>query len=91
MSTPLCRILAATLAATAAFASTAAIAGCGDRPGTPTNVKAVMSGRDNVSVSWTNTATEKVWWDVQITDGQGHETSHTPRAGVGRGDRKSVV
>jgi hypothetical protein len=46
-----------------------AMAGCGDRPGTPTNVTAnpVFGVFGMVRVEWTNTASEEVWWDYDVT------------------------
>jgi hypothetical protein len=58
-----------------------------DEPGTPINVtaQAVWNGSLNapdIVVRWTNTANndETVWWDVQMTDGQGRIIPQ--RAGV---------
>ena len=52
-----------------ALFSCAATAGCGDRPGTPTNVTAnrVFGVFGVVHVEWTNTASEEVWWDYDVT------------------------
>ena len=52
-----------------ALCSSSAIAGCGDRPGTPTNVTAnpVFGVFGMVRVEWTNTASEEVWWDYDVT------------------------
>ena len=51
-----------------ALASLPARAGC-DRPGTPTNVTAnpVFGVIGMVHVEWTNTASEEVWWDYDVT------------------------
>ena len=56
-----------------------------DRPGTPTNVTAhaVWNGNlgaPDIVLSWINTASETVWWDMQVTDGQGRIIPQ--RAGV---------
>jgi hypothetical protein len=71
-------------------AAPTAHAACSDRPGTPTNLKAqVITNCLNpncINVSWTNTATERVWWDISVTDGQGRNTG-LGKAGVGRGDQ----
>ena len=63
-------ILPAVLAAASACAC--------DEPGTPTNVTAQATwnfslNAPDIVVSWTNTANndETVWWDIQMTDGQG--------------------
>jgi hypothetical protein len=62
------------------------MAACGDRPGTPTNVTARMTSESppTVHVSWTNTATETVWWDLEMTDASGKV--HPLPAGIGRGE-----
>jgi len=62
-------------------------AACGDRPGTPTNVTARTTSENppTIQVSWTNTATETVFWDVEMTDAAGRVAQALP-AGVGRGD-----
>lgn len=58
-----------------------------DRPGTPSNVTAIQTSEvpPIVQVSWINTATETVFWDVEMTDGQGNPVGNLP-PGVGRGD-----
>ena len=65
----------------------AAALACSDRPGTPTNVSARVTSQNPpiIQVSWTNTATERVWWDVEMTDERG--TIFPLPAGVGRGDQ----
>jgi hypothetical protein len=68
-----------------ALAVSPAKAQCSDRPGTPTHVAATAVNSRQISVGWTNTATEQVWWDVEITDGSG--TVLSSPAGIGRGDR----
>ena len=70
----------------AAF-GTAANAACSDRPGTPTNVTARITQvvPAIIQVTWTNTASEQVWWDVEMTDGTGRVAEPLP-AGIGRGD-----
>ena len=52
-----------------AICSCSAIAGCGDRPGTPIKVTAnpVFGVFGVVHVEWTNTASEEVWWDYDVT------------------------
>jgi hypothetical protein len=78
--------LAGTAMLAAAFLAPAAMAACSDRPGTPTNLSARMTSESppTVQVSWTNTATETVFWDVEMTDSRG-KVFPLP-AGVGRGD-----
>jgi len=78
------RLGAAALAT--AFGAMPAMAACGDRPGTPTNVTARMTSEapPTVHVSWTNTATETVFWDVEMTAPSG-KVNPLP-AGIGRGD-----
>jgi hypothetical protein len=73
-------------ALTAAFGAMPAMAACSDRPGTPTNVTARMTSESppTVQVSWTNTASETVWWDVERTDASGR--ADPLPAGIGRGD-----
>jgi hypothetical protein len=65
-----------------------AYAACGDRPGTPINLKAqVINNCLNpscINVSWTNTATERVWWDISVTTADGRQTG-LGLSGVGRG------
>lgn len=61
-------------------------AACSDRPGTPNNVKAHVVGPNQITFTWTNTATERVWWDINVTDGKGHATAYS-QTGVGRGDQ----
>ena len=70
-----------------ALATTAAHAGCGDRPGTPTGVTARVTSQipPRIQVRWTNTATETVFWDVEMTDERGNIAEALP-AGIGRGD-----
>jgi hypothetical protein len=66
--------LAAVLAALSALAASPAAAACGDRPGTPNNVKLEpVAGReaDTFRLTWNNTATERVWWDIEITNSAG--------------------
>jgi hypothetical protein len=65
---------------------------CTDRPGTPTNVVAIAVDSKHIEVSWTNTATEQVWWDVEMNDGGAFEGDRHGNvlplpAGVGRGDQ----
>jgi hypothetical protein len=57
-----------------------AMAGCGDRPGTPTNVTAnpVFGVFGMVRVEWTNTASEEVWWDYDVT----HNGARVPNVRV---------
>ena len=52
-----------------AVCSSSAIAGCGVRPGTPIKVTAnpVFGVFGVVHVEWTNTASEEVWWDYDVT------------------------
>src|SRR5437870_1115497 len=58
-------------------------ASCSDRPGTPDNVSARGTSERSIQFSWRNTATENVWWDIEVTD----ETGRTvlSQAGIGRG------
>ena len=70
-------VLPAVLAAASAYAC--------DEPGTPTNVTArpvwnFNSNNPDIVVNWTNTADETVWWDNQVTDGEGRIIPQ--RAGV---------
>jgi Domain of unknown function (DUF4189) len=67
----------------AGFAATSANAGCGDRPGTPTDVKAV-GGFEQITVTWRSAASETVFWDVEMTDYTGKVLPTQP--GIGRGD-----
>lgn len=71
---------------TSAFATTHARA-CSDRPGTPTGVTAHVTSQipPMIQVRWTNTASETVFWDVEMTDGAGAIAQALP-AGIGRGD-----
>jgi Bacterial SH3 domain len=84
-------VFVATLLWSTALAVAPAHAQCSDRPGTPTNVEAAplnlgqSPSPDQIQVKWTNTATERVWWDVEITDEAGN-VLELP-AGVGRGDQ----
>ena len=39
-----------------------------------------------IQVRWTNTATETVFWDVEMTDGAGGRVAEQPGPGIGRGD-----
>jgi hypothetical protein len=78
-------VVVAALLWSAALAVTPANAQCSDRPGTPTNVAATAISATQIQVTWTNTASEQVWWDVEITDGAG--TILAQPAGVGRGDQ----
>ena len=66
--------LAAVLIAVSALAASPAAAACGDRPGTPNNVKVeLVAGRESdvLLFRWNNTASERVWWDFEITDNAG--------------------
>jgi hypothetical protein len=62
-------------------------ASCDDRPGTPTGVTARVTSQSPpmIQVRWTNTATETVFWDVEMTDEKGNMAEVLP-AGIGRGD-----
>jgi hypothetical protein len=76
-------------ALTAAFGAMPAMAACGDRPGTPTNVTARMTSESppTVQVSWTNTASETVFWDVEMSTTARNLRQVFPLpAGIGRGD-----
>lgn len=83
-------VLVLTLLWSTALATAPANAQCSDRPGTPTNVEAAPldlgqgPSPDQIQVKWKNTATERVWWDVEMTDEAGQVLPL--RAGVGRGD-----
>lgn len=69
--------IAAVLAALSALAVvSAAHAACSDRPGTPNRVKAepyVRSPGDTILFTWFDTtrADERVWHDIEVTDGKG--------------------
>jgi hypothetical protein len=68
------RSLATGLAALAALAAAGAAHACSDRPGTPNNIKVEPAlGREATAlrVSWTNTASQRVWWDFEVTDQAG--------------------
>jgi hypothetical protein len=55
-----------------ALASAPALAGCGDRPGTPVNMTATLSN-NQIQLNFTNTASEApIYWDIEVTDGAGH-------------------
>jgi hypothetical protein len=71
----------------ASLATTAAEAACNDRPGTPTSVTAQVAGEvpPSILVRWINTASETVFWDVEMTDEQGNIAEALP-PGSGRGD-----
>ena len=72
----------------AAFSASTARADCGNRPGTPTNVKTFPDAKSQTTfrVSWTNRATEKpIYWDIEVTDARG--TVHPQPAGISLGDR----
>jgi hypothetical protein len=63
--------LAAALIALSALAASPTAAACSDRPGTPNNVKLEpVAGReaDTLRLTWNNTASERVWWDIEISD-----------------------
>jgi hypothetical protein len=70
------------------LAAAPAEAACGDRPGTPINLKAQVFNNclspNCINVSWTNTATERVWWDISVTTADGRAPnglgSHRSRA-----------
>lgn len=70
------------------LAAAAADAACTDRPGTPTGVTARVTSQfpPMIQVRWTNTATETVFWDVEMTDEQGNIPKEAPGPGIGRGD-----
>ena len=90
MTSPL-RAIAIVITLTAATTASAD-ASCGDRPGTPDEVKAeARDGRDGegrrtreIVFKWRNTARtgEQVFWDIDVTDGSG--TNIPQRAGSGR-------
>ena len=82
----------AIVSAILAFEPTEGRASCSDRPGTPTGVRAeIIQGlTPMVKVSWMNTASEKVWWDVEITNGSGAAVD-SPRPGVGRGETSKGI
>lgn len=49
-------------------------------------MKATPTSSDRINLQWTNTATERLWWDISVTDGRGRNTAHS-LTGVGRGDQ----
>jgi hypothetical protein len=59
-----------------------------DHPGTPKNLNATIRQglAPMVVLTWEDRASEKVWWDVEISDGSGRPVD-SPRPGVGRGDQ----
>lgn len=69
------------------LATPTADAACTDRPGTPTGVTTRVTSEfpPMIQVRWTNTATETVFWDVEMTDERGNIAEALP-AGIGRGD-----
>ncbi|MBF6650725.1 hypothetical protein [Methylobacter sp. BlB1] len=60
-------------------------ASCDDRPGTPTGVTARVTSHSPpmIQVRWTNTATETVFWDVEMTDEQGNIAEALPAGSAG--------
>ena len=66
-------------------------ASCGDRPGTPKNLAVSISRVANPGaisplavLTWEDRASEKVWWDIEITNGSGVLVDQQ-LTGVGRG------
>ncbi len=83
--------IATAVIALAALAASPAESACGDRPGTPNNVKvepAPGKAATVLRVSWTNTASERVWWDVEITDAAGRVTASRTGTGGPVGTKK---
>jgi hypothetical protein len=78
---PMC-LVAATLSV--AFAIMPAHAACDDRPGTPDNVSAVaLPDNRSIQFRWRNTATETVFWDIEVTDLLGNVV--LSQTGIGQG------
>jgi hypothetical protein len=67
----------------ACFVAGSAHAACGDRPGTPDNVSALALSDTMLQFRWRNTATETVWWDIEVTDPAGNII--LSQAGIGQG------
>ena len=66
--------VAAVLATLTALAASPAESACGDRPGTPNNIRvdpAPGKPATALRVTWTNTASQRVWWDFEVTDSAG--------------------
>jgi LGFP repeat len=79
-----------------AFASHEALAGCGDRPGTPNNLKAITKSPTAVEISWENRASERpIFWDVEVLNGNlqpvGGKPAGSNYGGAGRGSRVAVT
>ena len=85
----LSKSLAALVAALSALATaSAANAACSDRPGTPNRVKAepfAHSPRDTILFTWFDTtrASERVWHDIEVTDGKGRLVQSLTGVGIG--------
>ena len=88
MFSPTSRICLVAATVAAVLGPSPAGAACSDRPGTPVDVRARLTGTlpPTIEVSWTNTARndETVFWDVEHTVGV---VVFPNPAGIGRGDR----
>ena len=82
--------IAAAVIVLAALAASPAESACGSRPGTPNNVKVEPTpGRPaTLRVTWTNTASERVWWDIDVTDQTGRNFPQKAGAGGPAGQKK---
>jgi hypothetical protein len=81
--------IAAALSALAIVAvASAAHGSCSDRPGTPVRTKAepfVSSPRDTILYTWWDTTgpSERVWHDIEVTDGKGRVVQSITGEGIG--------
>jgi hypothetical protein len=85
MAMKLVSVFLGTIMLSTTLAAGLAHAACSDRPGTPDSVKAAPLSTTDIQVSWRNRATERVWWDVEMTDENG--TVLPLSAGIGRGEK----
>jgi hypothetical protein len=86
MATKLISVLLVAMMLSTTFARGLAHAACSDRPGTPNNVRAVPLTQTEIQVRWRNTASERVWWDVEMRGSENGPVIPLP-AGVGRGEQ----
>lgn len=65
-------------------------AACSSRPGTPNNVKVepYPSRLTTLRVYWINTASERVWWDIEVTDPAGRVFPQAAGKGGPAGTKK---
>jgi len=82
--------IAAAAVGLAALAASPAESACGSRPGTPNNVSVQPHAAKPTSlrVHWINTASERVWWDIDVTDPSGRVFPQKAGAGGPAGTKK---